>query len=139
MLTLWRRHKSTCKYKGDRYWRKCRCAVHVEGTVEGKYLRQSLKTRSWERGEELKRQLEDGITPKGNSITVKDALDAFVKDCESRNLGKSTLGKYKRLSVSLGSFADGNSLRALREFDAQLVRKFRESWTLSPRTAGKQI
>jgi hypothetical protein len=59
MLTLWRRHKSKCEHKDDRYWRKCRCTMWREGTVEGRYERHSLKTRSWERAEEIRRGLED--------------------------------------------------------------------------------
>src|ERR1035437_1242403 len=43
MLTLWRRHKSKCEHKDDRYWRKCRCAMWREGTVDGRYERHSLK------------------------------------------------------------------------------------------------
>jgi hypothetical protein len=51
---------SKCPNKEDRYYRKCRCAVSCEGTVEAESIRQALKTRSWERGVELARYIEDG-------------------------------------------------------------------------------
>lgn len=138
VLTLWRRHKPACKNRGDRYYRRCRCAVWVEGTIESTYIRRSLKTRSWERGEELKRQLEDGSHPKEQpkGITIQDALDAFIKDCESRNLNRSTLGKYRRLQKTLNEFY-GTS--RLLELDVEGVRRFRETRKLSARTSSKEL
>ena len=104
MLTLYRRHKESCKHAGDRYFRKCRCAVWTEGTIESKYIRRSLKTRSWERGEELKRQIEDGTAEKpSNTITIERATQAFIGDCKARNLNLSTYKKYERLGTGVRS------------------------------------
>lgn len=141
MLTLWRRHRTTCPHKADRYYRKCRCAVHCEGTVESTYIRRSLKTRSWERGEILKRQLEDGTTPKEQpkSITIKDALDAFIADCEARNLNPATGRKYRLLRDRLSTFCTEKHLSHLSELQTDTLRHFRGSRTLSPRTASKEL
>ena len=60
MLTLYRRHTRSCGQK-DRYYRRSKCPVWVEGTTnDGEYIRHSLKLTSWERGEEKKRLLELG-------------------------------------------------------------------------------
>jgi len=60
MLTLYRRHTRSCGQK-DRYYRRCKCPVWVEGTTNaGEYIRRSLKLTSWEPGEEKKRELEAG-------------------------------------------------------------------------------
>jgi hypothetical protein len=74
------------------------CPLWVTGNLEGAPYRKSLKTRSFERAEQLKREIENGTKaeqPKG--ITIKDALDAFIKDCNGRNLARNTLGKYRNL------------------------------------------
>jgi len=99
VLTLYRRHKETCKHIDDRYYRKCRCAVWAEGVVESKYIRRSLKTRSWERGEELQRQIEDnkGLQKVEAITSVEFAIDAFVADGIARNLNRNTIAKYKLL------------------------------------------
>jgi hypothetical protein len=85
VLSLYRRHRSKRPHADDRISRKCRCAIWATGTIEGKPFRQSLKTRNFERAETLKRKLEDGVTPREKGITIKDATDAFIKDCQARN------------------------------------------------------
>jgi integrase/recombinase XerD len=94
MLTIWRRHRYKCKHKADRYFRKCRCAIWCEGTIEGTYTRRSLKTRSWERATELAREIEDG-TDQEPEITVEEAVALFIADCEARNLQPPTIRKSK--------------------------------------------
>ncbi len=60
MLILYRRHTCPCGQQ-DRYYRRCKCPVWVEGSTNaGEYLRRSLKLTSWERGEEKKGELEVG-------------------------------------------------------------------------------
>jgi hypothetical protein len=70
MLTLWKKHSSTClrTLKGiknlpleeRRFYRKCQCACWVTGVhpLTGKYLKQSLQTRDWEVGGKIMRMLE---------------------------------------------------------------------------------
>lgn len=136
MLSLYRRHRSKCPHADDRISRKCRCAIWATGTIEGKPFRQSLKTRNFERAETLKRKLEDGVTPREKGITIKDATDAFIKDCQARNLNPSTFGKYRRLCQRILSFGGPAQLD---EWTVEVVRRFRAGWTLAPRTAGKQL
>ncbi len=141
MLTLWRRHRKKCPHADDRYYRQCRCPVHVEGTVEGKYYRHSLKTNSWERGEQLKRQREDGIVPKeqSKSITIKDALDAFIADCEARNLAANTRSKYKQLRDRITEFCERTHVDRLADLQPENVRRFREGRALGALTSGKEL
>src|SRR5439155_16070443 len=134
MLTLWRRHRLKCPHKGDRYYRKCRCAIWGEGTVESKYIRRSLKTRSWERATEIARDIERGKIEQ-QSVTIEHVLRAFIEDCEARNLKPNTLAKYRRLSQRLVAFATSERRTAIAEIDTGLCGSFRGSWKLSPRTA----
>jgi len=141
VLTLYRRHKETCKNAADRYYRKCKCAVWAEGTVETKYVRRSLKTRSWERGEEIKRQIENGTEPAKQVpvTTVESAVDAFVADGIARNLNRNTIAKYKLLSGRLKDFADENRIADIREFTNAHAIAFRGTWKGAPRTQAKTL
>ncbi len=139
-LTLWRRHKSKCKHKDDRYYRNCRCAVWCEGTLSGKYRRHSLKTRSWERAVELAREIENGNEPEQpKSLTITEAVARLIADAEARNLNLSTLSKYKLLGKRLEEFAAREAISDLRDFGSDQARAFRESWKDSPNTVSKTL
>ena len=145
MLTLYRRHTGKCG-RQDRYYRRCKCPVWVEGTTDaGQYIRRSLKLSNWERAEDEKRALEgveDGPPPskpqQSKVITVRDAFAAFYKDCEARNLNDATLRKYRLLRDRLGDFA-GLHCPWLKELNIERLREFRFKWKDGPRAAGKKI
>lgn len=140
MLTIYRRHKSTCKCKDDRISKRCRCALWVKGTLEGEPYQKSLKTRSFERAEQLKKDIENGKPKESEKgVSIQHAVDAFLQECESRNLNASTARKYKGLSNSIRSFAERRKVTLVSELTVELCRDFRASWTLSPRTASKQL
>jgi integrase len=111
-----------------------------EGTLEGEYTRHSLKTRSWERAAELKREAEDGKKPEQpKGISISAALDTFIKDCEARNLNRSTFAKYKLLATRLRDFAARFCLRDLSQLTFEYVLIFRSTWKGSPRTLSKAV
>lgn len=141
VLTIYRRHRSKCKFADDRYSKRCRCALWAKGTLEGKPYQKSLKTRSWERANQIIRDIEDGKREKEQPkiITVKHALDAFVSDCERRNLTRSTLGKYRNLSRYLQAFCGTKRVFEITQIDTGLCRSFTSSRVLSARTSSKEL
>ena len=141
MLTIYRRHRVKCAQADDRISKKCRCSLWATGTLLGQPYRKSLKTRSWERAEQIARMIENGRQEpdKADGITVKAALDSFIAECESRNLNASTIGKYKRLARTLSAYADSSLLIHLTQLDSERIRAFRAGWKLAPRTASKQL
>lgn len=140
MLTIYRRHKSTCKCKDDRISKRCRCALWVKGTLEGQPYQRSLKTRSFERAEQLKKDIESGRAKQDETgVSTEHALDTFLKECESRNLNASTQRKYKGLVGSMRSFAQRRQAALISDWTVELCREFRASWALAPRTASKQL
>ena len=96
-----------------------------EGTVEGVYRRHSLKTRSWERAEELKRAIEDGErdAPQAAPIpTLKEATAKFLADAEhGRKLTAGTLKKYRVLLAQLASFAGSRAANELKDIDVDFA------------------
>jgi len=123
--------------------KQCRCPLWATGTLEGAPYRKSLKTRSFERAEQLKREIENGTKPEQpKGITIKDALAAFIKDCEGRNLSRNTLRKYRTLETGVNAYVERGPVAGvgrLTDFTSERVRDFRDSWKLSPLTASKQL
>ncbi|MGA2737231.1 MAG: site-specific integrase [Bryobacteraceae bacterium] len=127
-LTVYRRHRSKCKKADDRYWKKCRCACWCEGTVEGAYTRQSLKTRSWERAVELAREFEDG---KRNPTPSRSSrpLQSFLADAErGRKLRPATIKKYNVVLGQLKVYTAEKGVVILTHITVDFMRGFRASW-----------
>lgn len=147
MLTLYRRHTRSCGQK-DRYYRRCKCPMWVEGTTNaGDYIRRSLKLNSWERAEEKKRELEGGAASEAGlkeqpvspqRITVREATEKFCKECEARSLGDATMRKYRTLAKQILEFGSSRFVY-LNEFTTESAREFRASWKDASRAAGKKL
>ncbi|MDQ2945558.1 MAG: hypothetical protein M3Y27_06380, partial [Acidobacteriota bacterium] len=134
MLTPYRRHNPGCSNKEDRYWKRCRCPMWVEGTVGGRYIRRSLKTYSWERGQSECRHMESADDPKPihKSTTVfkiANAVSAYLGDAEARALSEATL--YKLNGIFKNQFltwATNRKLTSLDQLDLVALREFRSTW-----------
>jgi hypothetical protein len=59
-----------------------------------KPFRQSLKTRSWERAEQIKRTIEEGKKPEAKALTFKQTSEAFMADLRAQNRVPDTIRKY---------------------------------------------
>jgi hypothetical protein len=60
MLSVYVRHRTSCRYKGDATAKRCTCIKWLVGTLPcrtGRF-RTSAKTTSWEQAEHLARQYE---------------------------------------------------------------------------------
>lgn len=128
MLTIYRRHKTSCRNRKDRYAKRDKCACWIEGTIDGKYIRQALKTRSWERAEELRREFEDASRPRPVTLSVDDAIEKFYSECKVANLRAASLKKYRQLLDALQKYCAGRSVHAIRHVTVDHLRGFRETW-----------
>ena len=144
-LKLYRRHKLSCEHKHKgRAFESCHCPIWIQGTWEGVVMRHSLDVDTWQRAQELQREIESGKKLGSEEakpapapiITIEHATKAFIKDCESRNLHRSTLGKYTRLAKRLADYGGTDSIASL---DGERVRAFRSQWTIGARTASKEL
>ena len=115
-------------------YKKCRCPVWMFGSVSGKRVRRSLDTVSWERAEEFLRDTDPDESHE--RITVTLAGDRFIADCESRNLGKETIAKYKLLTKELSKLLGTFEVKKVTLDD---LATYRESWALAPISSRKKL
>ncbi len=113
----------------------------MTGTIEGSPVRESLKTRSWERAEQLKTAREANLTPieKKPAITLAHALQKYYERAELRKLAKKTLSKYETLKKTMTEFAEKNRITKLSDFNQERVTQFLTDRKLSAITLGKEI
>jgi integrase len=134
MLTLYRRHSSKCAKAADRYWKRCTCPMWVEGVVDGrKYVRTSLKTKSWERAQVLAREIEskaDSASPERDApVTIAHAVHEYLADARARELSEATIYKLDiQFRKQFLVWCKVEGYRDLRELDLAAMRSFRNTW-----------
>ena len=102
MLSVYSRHYPPCT-SDDINYKRCRCPKWINGLLgpDGPFIRRSAKTRSWEKAEEFKRELQSEYEAKQNggrevveiapeNISVKDAVSRFISSKRNENLAEST-------------------------------------------------
>jgi len=108
----------------------------VQGTLHGKWLKKSLDLRNWESAQKLVRDWESGHSKGAEHSSVPKACDAFIRDCEARNLSSASLGKYRLLTKELKDEFEDRSVGSLTVDE---VRRYRETWELAPVSARKKL
>jgi integrase len=99
----------------------------LRGANEGVNRKESLKTRSWDRAEALKREIEQGKT-KATAMSVQEAKNAYLRDCRARNLSKVTLDKFTLVLGDLEQFCRERSFFFLKQVTFDSLVDFREAW-----------
>ena len=142
MLTIYRRHTRRCPHRNEgRKYRRCRCPIWVDGTLNARDLRKSLGAINWERALTLIHRWEAEGTSKEREtrITPKEACEEFIADAEARKLSEATIYKYSLLFRQFQDFADDRGIRYLDEFDTRVTRRFRATWKDSAISALKKL
>jgi len=132
MLTIYRRHRDKCKFKGRRA--KCFCPIWVQGTLEGEKIRQSLDLTNWEAATKKIREWE--VAGKKNVVTIETAMKRFIADLNSRGLSPDTVRKFELLRDELVAMFATLPMNRLTPDD---LAKFREGWDFKPSTARKKL
>src|SRR5581483_3995471 len=105
----------------------------------------SAGTRSWERAERLKREIEDALDPRNAEllkmkaeqqaarVCLTDAVSLYLCDLTTRNLAPATIRKRKGIfQHHLLLWANKNSLVYLDELTTSKLSQWRATWTLAP-------
>src|SRR5215467_862892 len=134
MLSVYSRHSHDCPKKADMSWKRCRCPKWISGTLDGRFIRKSAKTRGWDKAEELKRKWEEATSSKKvELVTIEEAIDAYLADAQARELRDSTLYKLRIIfQRQFLAWAKAKGLRFLKEFDLPMLRDYRATWSDGP-------
>jgi integrase len=124
MLTLQRRHSIQCRdrNKGPSHL-KCRgrCPLWVCGSLEGKRVRLSLKTRDLQRAARRLVEIEDRVSGRPRK-TVADAVEAFHAGHEQNR--PETKRKYKRILNYLTDFCGGESTTYIDRVNVETMDRY---------------
>src|SRR6201998_3470337 len=145
MLSVYSRHYPPCT-SDDINYKRCRCPKWINGVLgsDGPFLRRSAKTRSWEKAEEFKRELEAEYEAKQygdrevvalapEKISVKDSVSRFISSKRNENLAESTLGKLKTIfEKQFLSWATGSRFQHLEDITTTDLEAFRDTWEDGP-------
>jgi len=95
----------------------------VEGMLDGVYRRESLKVSSWEKAEQIRREMEEG---KGvRHVPVSDDIETLLAEQTARALAESTLRKLRTLTAALAEFGKARNIVTISQLDMGRVRQFR--------------
>ena len=142
MLTIYRRHVKACEHKSEgRKYRRCRCPIWVDGFLNGVDMRESLELRDWEKAQQTIRQWEGEGAPKVEKaqMSIDRACVEFLKEAEGRELREPTLKKYRVLFRQMSAFAGKEGALFLKQWDLDMLRGFRQSWSDKGISAVKKL
>src|SRR5712691_11727123 len=102
-LTLFRWHMADCQHRSKgRRWTRCNCPVWVQGSLGGRWVKQSMNTRSWTAASADVHEWEasgeiGGSRRKPETVTISDAVTKYLEDAEARHLAAVTIRKRREL------------------------------------------
>jgi integrase len=139
MLTLFRRHLKSCPHT-SRKDRRCRCPLHVEGSLAGEPIRKTLDLTSWEAGQNLIREWEASGRITRAAVSIAEAVEKFLADARARLLGEETVLLYQRFLR--GHFVPWCAREGHQTFDGldvDVIRDYRATWTWAGSTAARRV
>lgn len=141
MLVLYRRHLDVCPQKSKgRQWKRCKCPVWADGTINGFEYRRSLKTTAWEEAErKLKQILESPTGDIERPKLIAEATAAYLKDAAGRHLSKETIRKHKNYLEPFEEFSKSIGKLYLKQITFEDLVNFRASWADSALSAKKKL
>jgi len=135
VITIFVRHSSDCKYKGDEFCKRCDCRKHLRWSSGGKQYRKKAGTRSWAEAEEKKRELEDQLSgrtpvaePKAEQRDTQACIDIFLQDKRNQGITEKVIGKYTRELDRLKKFCESQSVYTVQGITRELLTAFCATW-----------
>jgi integrase/recombinase XerD len=143
-LSLYRLHSRDCPHRAKgRRWTRCNCAVWTQGSLAGRWVKMSLKTRNWAAAAKVIHNWEASgkIGEEPPDIpTIKKAVEKYLGDAEARHLAAETVRKRRELlEGKLLPFCETHGYDILKHLDVDVLRKFRASWPYAPLSARKRL
>jgi integrase/recombinase XerD len=136
-VEVYTRHNSDCPKDDERDWKRCRCPKWLYWRRDGRAVRQSAKTRSWEKAQETARQIEDrfrralngDVTALQDAKTVEEAIKLFLEDKREQQSGDALISKLTRLlEVRFTKWCSEQPVLRIRDVSLDHLEAFRKTW-----------
>ena len=137
VITIFVRHSSDCKYKGDEFFKRCNCRKHLRWSSGGKQYRKKAGTRSWPAAEDAKRKLEDQLAGRApvpepgqdGARTIREAIREFLLEKEVAGVSYDTRKyQYEKELNKLADYAESNGAYTLPFITPSLLTNYRATW-----------
>jgi len=132
MLTLYRRHRAKCKYKGRRA--KCFCPIWVQGVLHDETVRCSLDLSNWEAAQRKIQEWE--IHGRENTVTLGEAYKRFLAYHAAHGSARATIDKQREMEREVIRYFGDVPLKSVSVDD---LARFQESWKLGKQTVANKI
>ena len=151
-VSVYTRHGANCPKRGStpdqrvaaKNEKRCKCSKWIYLFHDGKDHRFSASTRSWEKAEQKKQELERELDPERaelrrltkeketKRVTVADAVQSYLMDAEARKLGSQTLAKRRTIfQRQLLPWVDANGILLLEDLTTSVLTRWRATWKLA--------
>jgi site-specific recombinase XerD len=139
-LTLYRRHKKTCKFANrGAGWTKCACPIWCDGRLGGKRFRRAVGLSDWARAVKRVERWEEKPEEAGSSHAVKDCVEAYLADCIARHLSKNTIHSYMETLRNFIGLCEQENVQSITEATSDVLSKFREQRAVESTTQRKEL
>jgi integrase len=137
MLNVYTHHSEECDHRNDMSWRRCRCPKWLRGVLpNGRNLRTSAKTRSWEQAEKYARRLEAENDPLREDearstapAAIREAVQLFLDDQAACGLESTSQKKYRTvLKNQLLVWMEQHKITRLDQIMPADLTRFRAGW-----------
>lgn len=127
------RHSADCARRDDPQYKRCTCWKHLRFSVQNQMYWVPTKQRTWEGAERFKREYLDNHDPTRAKIvstrtTIREAIDAFVKEKEGQNLSHYVPGKYRLELDRMHAYLESAGVFLLEDVKLTHLTAFRSTW-----------
>lgn len=133
------KHADACPSKSKgRYWRRCTCRKWIYIAIER--LRIPARTRSWERAEQVARQLRDE-RPASSSVggdSIASCIAAFLDDKGEHSLSPNYRSKFSRELHHFSDWCLRKGIVTLPKLTLRHLEMYRQEWNVAPVTKSKR-
>jgi integrase/recombinase XerD len=141
MLTIFRRHLKSCPHT-SRTYRRCRCPLHVEGSLGGETIRRALDLTAWGAALNVIAQWNTagvvGVV-KEEPARIEAAVTKYLDDARARHLAEATLTKLTTIfEKQFLAWTKDCGLRYLKELTPERLTAWRSTWKDNALAASKK-
>ena len=131
MLSMFRRHSTSCPHK-SRTYRRCSCPIHVEGSLGGETIRRAMHQTSWGAAVKIVRVWEENgsIGSEAKPLpTIADAVSKYLDRAKNKHLAESTIYKLTNIfEKQLLGWAKARGFRYLKELTPERLTDWQSTW-----------